>query len=294
MREPQSPGRVIRPSPTLSDRQSLQDRLLADVQSVLTRPGAPADIRDRLGDILDAGDSLGTDRPIGPVTPDLSDPLRRLIAPEIVLEVADRFPELDLAKPKPGALKQTADLFLGTLREIAPEALPTKPLAAGLAGAALPLPDKLSGAFVRQAAADVADAAERVLWDDGVNQLLVEIGSIKTETAPRRVTLAIPVTCDQIRTTMRIPFATGGEGRVAGLVTAAPDRPLGDALIAQIWGDALISLAHSSLLAVADALAAASGRDARNDQLVPRALHAEKGVLRIETEARQQLKGVTR
>ncbi len=261
---------------------------------VLGQPGAPADIRDRLSDLLATHNAGLEGRVSGPVLATPSEFETRIIDGDLLVSLAEAltFRIFDVAQP--GVLRQAADILMEGLRRRTPEALPDKPLAEGVAGARLPLVDKIAAPLLRQAAADLSETGERVLWDDGINQLVVEIGGISLETGTRRVTVAIPVLCDQVRTTMKVPFATGGAGRVAGLVTAAPDRPLGDELIAQVWGDALIALAHDSLMSMAGALAAASGRDERNDTLVPRALHAEPGLLRLETEARKRLGGIAR
>lgn len=264
------------------------------LSEVLAQQGAPSDIRERLSDLLaapGAGLQGGVSGPVlaGPPEVELAP-----IEPALLVTLAEAIPSRVSGVVQPGALQQVADILLETLRHRSPQALPGKPLAEGVTGARLPLPDRIAGPLLRQAAADVAEAGERVIWDDGINQLVVEIGGISLETGTRRVTVAIPVQCDQVRTTMKVPFATGGDGRVAGLVTAAPDRPVGDELIAQVWGGALIALAHASLMSMAEALAAASGRDERNDTLVPRALHAEPGLLRLETEARKRLGGIAR
>ena len=300
MREPRPPRRPpARPGRSTPQRRP-ESRIAAEGLSttlgdVLGSAGAPADIRDRLADILAAPDAPRPDpggRGTGPLRPEAPQFEVRPISAELLIDVADKLPDQIYEAPRPGRLAETADLLLGTLRKIDPEVLPVRPLPEGVPGARLPLPDRLAAPLIRQAAADIAKSGERVLWDDGVNQLLVEIGGITSEAGDKRITVAIPVLCDQVRTTMKVPFATGGEGRVAGLVTAAPDRPLGDDLVAQIWGDALIALAHQSLMSMAGALAAASGRDERNETLVPRALHAEPGLLRLDTEARRRLKGI--
>ena len=292
-RPPARPGRSTpRPRP---DIRVAADGLSETLGDVLGSSGAPADIRDRLSDILATPDVPRPDpggRGTGPVRPEGPQFEIRPISADVLIDVADKLPDHVFDAPRPGRLEQTADLLLGTLRKIDPKVLPARPLPEGGLGARLPLPDRLAAPLVRQAAADIAKSGERVLWDDGVNQLLVDIGGITSEAGDKRITVSIPVRCDQVGTTMKVPFATGGEGRVAGLVTAAPDRPLGDDLVAQIWGDALIALAHQSLLSMAGALAAASGRDERNETLVPRALHAEPGLLRLDTEARRRLKGI--
>lgn len=95
----------------------------------------------------------------------------------------------------------------------------------------------------------------------------------------------VPVECDQVRAEMEVPFATGSGSRVAGMVAATADRPAGDPLVSRIWSEALIAFAYGILLDRADSLAGASGRDERNDRLVPRFLVARRGRLVVESQA---------
>ena len=175
---------------------------------------------------------------------------------------------------------------LGRLRKEVPETLPTKPVPPGRKGAVLPVTSAALGTLVRLAALRRTEGDESVVWDDGVNQLMVHAAKVRPVVTEGMVRISVPVECDQTHATMEIAFAVGSEKRVAGMIAATADRPAGDPLIARVWGDALIAFAYGTLLDLAESLAGASGRDEKNDRLVPRGLVARRGQLSVETQAR--------
>lgn len=177
-------------------------------------------------------------------------------------------------------------IAIGRLRAELPDALPTRPVPAGRKGAVLPLNSSALAALVQLAALRRTEGEATIVWDDGVNLLAVHAAKVRTVVTDGMVRVLVPVACDQTRATMEIAFAVGSEQRVAGMIAATADRPAGDALIARVWGDALIAFAYGMILDLADSLAGASGRDERNDRLVPRALVARRGQLSVETQAR--------
>lgn len=175
---------------------------------------------------------------------------------------------------------------LGQIRAERPESLPVKLVPTGRKGAVLPVTSAALGTLVQLAALRRTEGEASIVWDDGINQLVVHAAKVRTAVTPGIVRVLVPVECDQTRATMEIAFAVGSETRVAGMIAATADRPAGDPLIARVWGDALIAFAYGMLLDLADSLAGASGRDERNDRLVPRGLVARRGQLNIETQAR--------
>lgn len=183
-------------------------------------------------------------------------------------------------------LGSVAAAVLDRLRAELPEALPRALVPRGRKGAALPVASAALAALVQLAAVQAAQGADSVVWDDGVNQLMVHASKIRAVVTEGMVRISIPVECDQLRATMEIPFAVGSEARKAGLILATAERPAGDALIARIWGDALIAFAYGALLDMAESLAGASGRDERNERLVPRGFIAKRGELIVESQAR--------
>lgn len=175
---------------------------------------------------------------------------------------------------------------LSRLRAELPDTLPTKPVPTGRKGAVLPVTSSALGTLVRLAAMRRTEGEESIVWDDGVNQLMVHAAKVRSVVTEGMVRITVPVECDQTRATMEIAFAVGSEKRVAGMIAATADRPAGDPLIARVWGEALIAFAYGTLLDLADSLAGASGRDEKNERLVPRGLVARRGQLSLETQAR--------
>jgi len=193
--------------------------------------------------------------------------------------------------PTTGRLNFVTDTVMDMLREKLPKALPLDPVPTGKKGADLPIPTKTLTSLLQLAAVAASQDQESILWDDGVNQLVVDSAKVSVAVGDGRVTVKIPVRADGLRTTMVVPFAVGSQERVSGLVMATTDRPVGDALVARIWGEALIAFAHQALLAASGSLAGASGRDVKNRRLIPRALVAKRGSLTIESQARFVFKG---
>lgn len=199
------------------------------------------------------------------------------------------FQQADL--PAKGQLDFVTDSVMDLLREKLPKALPLDPVATGKKGADLPIPTAALAKLMQLAAIAQSQDHKSVVWDDGVNQLIVDGSKVSAAVGDGRVTVKIPVRADGVKTTMTVPFAVGSEKRVSGLVMATADRPVGNALVARIWGDALIAFAHQALLAASNSLAGASGRDVKNRRLIPRALVARRGSLTVESQARFVFKG---
>jgi len=281
-------GTIVRPtrgSSALSERlRELRER--RDL-SAADRRRLERIIRD-IGDLdsISLDDLISRPDPVGPVRPGTitGDFAGVQIKPaqlsNLIGEVAAAVPEgVD-------RLHFVTGTVLDRLRADLPEALPLTPVPTGRKGAALPVTSAGLATLLQLAAVRRAEGSESVVWDDGVNQLMVHASKVRAVLTEGMVRVSVPVECDQVRATMEIPFAVGSEARVAGLVVATTDRPAGDPLIARIWGDPLIALAYGTILDVADSLAGASGRGEKNDRLVPRGLVARRGQLIVESQAR--------
>ena len=205
---------------------------------------------------------------------------------------AGQFSELFAEIARPDSLPATDALdfvtsgVLNAIRRRRPEVLPLGPVATGRKGARLPVAAKPLSRLIQLAAIRRSGEADTVIWDDGVNQLLVRPASIETVLGNGQVVISIPVEADGLAAKMQVPFAVGSEERLSGLVAATSDRPAGDVRVARFWGEALIALAYGALMDAADSLAGASGRDEANDRLVPRALMARPEGLIVEAQAR--------
>ncbi|AXX98594.1 hypothetical protein [Profundibacter amoris] len=196
---------------------------------------------------------------------------------------------LDLIKahddPKALDLTVLSQTAMDLLREKDPKALPTDAILPGKRGANLPVSAPTLGQLLRLAAIQQTENQERVIWDDGLNQLMVHVGRIRAVVNEGRIRVDIPVTADGLRETMQVPFAVGSPNRPSGMVMATSDRPVGNETVARIWGTALIALAHNALLSAIENLAGASGWDVRKQPLVPRAIIARNRSLTIESSA---------
>lgn len=281
--------------------QAGQPEARARIEEVLSGGNLAPGVRRRLERVLenidvlrevDLGDLIG-----GRGTPDLK--------PGTVLTPAGDFDGIgikavDLSRilgdivaerPQTATLDTVTTAALDALRKAAPGTLPLVPIPEGRKGAALPVGSAALGELVRLAAIRRLGGEARAVWDDGVNELLVEAGEISATVTEGRVRIDIPVACDQAKARMQVPFAVGSGKRLAGMVMATADRPAGNALIARLWGDALIALAHGALIDATESLAGASGRDTANDRLVPRAVVARQGQLMVETQAAFRIEG---
>lgn len=175
--------------------------------------------------------------------------------------------------------------MMQTLRKRMPRTLSLQPVPTGSKGGDLPLTSSALTRLLQLAAVARSDEQGSVIWDDGINQLIVYASRIKAVVTHGLVRIDIPVVADQLKAIMQVPFAVGSKERPAGLVAATAARPSGNAVVAQVWGDALIALAYGALMDTAESLAGATGRDVKNDRLVPRALVARQGQLTIESQA---------
>ena len=190
--------------------------------------------------------------------------------------------------PIKGGLDMLSGAYMDAIKEAAPKTLPDTALPPGAKGAILALPNKPMTVMVRLAATELYGGSKRILWDDGINQLIVELGKITLRPRNNRIDVTVPVICDQTESDMVIPFATSGESRNSGMILATSERPIGEKLVGEIWGNALIALSHNTLISVLTSLAAASGQDKSKDRLVARAIFSRDGQMSLETEARSR------
>jgi hypothetical protein len=200
----------------------------------------------------------------------------------------------------PGAGEQAYATLLKDLRARHPELLAAGPLPPGGVGAVIPVAPEALGPLVVAAAGQAlpgaqpgATAPDAVLWQQGVDALLVHIAAITTAVSDGWVTVTIPVTCDQVQSPAGSPgqpvavtFVMGTASRPAGLFAAAPSRPDGPAVVTERWADALTALAWRALLDTVAGIAAAAGRDTDGSPLIPVAVAATGKGLLVQTQAR--------
>src|SRR5262245_6075270 len=130
------------------------------------------------------------------------------------------------------ALSRECQRLLATLRERCPGVLPPEPLKAGAVTAPIQVKTQEAAGLIavaaRQAVLEAAGAPvpsdlrqlpQSVLWQDGANALLVEVGAIKVTFASGGIAVALPVRCDQLPRTRGVVEVD--------LLFGSPDRPTG-------------------------------------------------------------------
>jgi hypothetical protein len=197
--------------------------------------------------------------------------------------------------PLEGRIEDVCRRLLDVVRERAPQLLPPDPLPAGRLGAPVPvvrdqLPQLVAAAAVTAAVGwTERERAPAVVWREGADALLVDVGAVTATTSTGWVVVRIPVACDQLpdrRGEVEVPFAVGSPDRPAGLLAATETTPRGPAVVVARWRDALVALAWRALLDAVAGLAAQSGRDVDGSPLVPVALVATDAGLAVLPQAR--------
>ena len=133
------------------------------------------------------------------------------------------------------------------------------------------------------------DSSQDVVWTLGASELLVHTGRVTISMSSGLVTIGVPVECDQVgATTVSVPLSVGTTKQVRGLFAATFDRPLGPAVVTDLWADALTAFAWECLITVAQQLAEVAGKDGQGRALVPAAIAADRGVLLVKPMARNE------
>jgi len=193
--------------------------------------------------------------------------------------------------------------LLATLRERCPGALPPEPLKAGTVTPPIEVKTQeaadLIAVAARQAVLEASGAPvpsdpkqlpQTVLWQDGADALLVEVGAIKVNLAAGSVTVAIPVRCDQLpktRSVVEVELLFGLPDRPTGLLAAAAE-PRGALVVVRRWGDALTALAWQAVINSAGGITAAAGRDRDGAPLIPIALTVTATGFAVLAQARHE------
>lgn len=220
-------------------------------------------------------------------------------------ELADLRAAVDLVAraPRP-PLDEACRRLLEIVRRRCPGLLPTEPLPPGQPAEPVPIEPDEAVALVKVAARQAALSAaglptpprdeqlpEIVLWHDGVDELLVEVGAVGAELGDGTIAVTIPVRCEEIvrkRATIRVEFAVGSPQRPTGLL-AATSEPIGPPVVVLRWGDALTALAWHAVLDTVGGVSAATGEDADGSPLIPVALTATRAGLAVQAQARHPI-----
>jgi hypothetical protein len=108
-----------------------------------------------------------------------------------------------------------------------------------------------------------------VLWDDGVNRLLVHLAEAEVELGDGVIDVALAVECDETRVERVVcTFVTSSPKRPAGFAWASESKPRGPAIIVDLWGEALVALCWRALIEIVRGGASASGIDTFDRPLI--------------------------
>lgn len=131
-----------------------------------------------------------------------------------------------------------------------------------------------------------------VVWVEGENELAVGIAGIDVKLGDGLIRVLIPVRCDQSgQARVEVLFATGSPTEPAGLYAATARRPNGPEIVVAAWGDALVAFAWQCVLDLVTGIAAATGKDARGNLLVPVELAVSARGIQILPMARHRFAG---
>jgi hypothetical protein len=200
--------------------------------------------------------------------------------------------------------------LLAALRQRCPGLLPAEDLPAGEVAPPVPLPARgaatLIATAVQQAVATAATGRvplpgaklpPTVLWEEGQDALLVDVGATTVQLGDGVIAVTLPVRCDQLPDLRPQPvtvrFAVGTAERPTGLFAATSSHPLGPAVVVGRWGEALTALAWSALLDAVRGIARRAGRDLDGTGLIPVSLVASADGLTVLPQARHAIDRVT-
>ena len=202
------------------------------------------------------------------------------------------------------ALERECRKLIALVRERCPGMLPSEPVTAGAVAAPLHIESKEAGALITVAArqsvleavgapipSDPNELPSSVLWQEGPDALMIDVAGIEVRVDTGVVTVAIPVTCDQVprgRAVAEVDFVVGTPERPTGLLVAATE-PRGPRVIIRRWGEALTALAWQSVLGSIGGVAAAAGIDRDGAPLIPTALTATPAGVGIVLQARHEM-----
>ena len=201
-------------------------------------------------------------------------------------------------------LEAACQKLIELVRQRCPGLLPAEPLEAGAAVAPIPVPPKEAAVLVAVAArqavltaagspvpADADRLPQAVLWQEGPDALLVEVGRIDVVIAEGLVSVTVPVRCDQLpngRDVVVVDLVLGTPDRPTGLLAAATE-PRGPRVVVRRWGEALTALAWQAVLDGVGGVAAAAGRDRDGSVLIPTALTASRKGIAVLAQARHEI-----
>lgn len=184
--------------------------------------------------------------------------------------------------------------LLEVVRQKCPGLLDVPALRPGEVGPEVPLDREAGASLFRLVARQIVGVGDAVpagegvvVWTQGNDELAVVIDKVSLETAEGAIAVDIPVSCDEVGSTVvRVRFALGSDARPAGLIATTDERPFGPPEIIDVWGEALTAFAWQIVLTATTKLADATGRDSDGAGLIPVGLRGTPGGISVLTLAR--------
>lgn len=187
-------------------------------------------------------------------------------------------------------LEKQCQKILALLREHCPEIVPPGPVRAGEITPPIDLKTEHLESLVL-AAVGVDDKRKRnqVIWEQAGSELLIHLKRTRVAVLDGLILVGIIVeSIETERSEVIVPFAVGRPERLAGMVVATEPVPRGPTAIIDRWGDALIAFAWQVLVDVINTIAARTGVDTIGAPLVPGAIVAANGTLRVIPQAQHE------
>lgn len=178
--------------------------------------------------------------------------------------------------------------LLATVRKYCPEIIPPGPVPPGEVTPAIDIAtDDLQDLVLAAVGVDDKRKRHQVIWEQAGSELLVHFKRSRVAVLDGLVLVGLTVeTIETERTEVTVPFAVGRPDRLAGMVVTTEPVPRGPEVIVDRWGEAIIAAAWQILLDVVATLCARTGVDTRGTPLLPGAIVASEGSLRVIPQAR--------
>lgn len=179
-------------------------------------------------------------------------------------------------------------LLLATVRKYCPEIIPGEPVPPGEVTPPIDVAtEKLQDLVLAAVGVDDKRKRHQVIWEQAGSELLVHLKHTRVAVLDGLVLVGITVeTVETERTEVTVPFAVGRTDRLAGMVVTTEPVPRGPEVIIDRWGEAIIAAAWQILLDVVATLCSRVGVDTTGTPLLPGAIVAGKGSLRVIPQAR--------
>lgn len=177
--------------------------------------------------------------------------------------------------------------LLALLRKHCPDIIPPGPVPPGEVTPPVDVAAEQLTELLRTAAAAAYDRVrDRVVWEQAGSQLLVHQRQTRVAVLEGLVLVGVTVeTRETGRVEVTVPFAVGRPDRLAGMVVTTEPAPRGPTAITDPWGDAIIAHCWRLLTDVVATLCAQVGVDTGGRPLLPGAIVASRGELRVIPQA---------